>query len=264
MSSDTGSTSESRSGTNDESTEVPGHSTDVPPAEDPLAGVGSHGTGAGAQPSTPAPVTPAPALVAGTETETVTRRAPARERPTVQPEDVRKNADTATPGEARPTTQPGDILKDAGSATPPARLLPLQWVATIFAGFLGLTLLLLIGQVAYHWSSIAPRPPTTIAAPSPVPEASPGAMATAIADYRVLNEVAVADYKARGDVYQNQMVGFIDAVAIKLVIPLVTLLLGYLSGIRKKEACRPRPSPPPPPRPSGRGASVWQASCTIF
>jgi hypothetical protein len=141
---------------------------------------------------------------------------------------------SATDKVDRPTTQPGDILKNAGTAVP-AKLLPLQWVATVFTGVLGIVLLVLLWQVVSHWSIHSPRPPDTYVAPSPGPDVPPEAMATAIVNYRALNEAAVADYKARGDVYQNQMVGFIDATAVKIVIPLVTLLLGYLFGIRQRE-----------------------------
>jgi hypothetical protein len=129
------------------------------------------------------------------------------------------------------------------------KLPPLQQLAGWFAGGTALVLGLVLWWVVQDWVAHAPplpTSPTPAAISLPTPPADPTALAnypTAVASYKALadasfanykavNDELLADYKTRTDTYVDGKLRLIDSVPSKILYPLLTLLLGYLFGIR--------------------------------
>jgi hypothetical protein len=151
--------------------------------------------------------------------------------PIAASEDGERRSGSGQPRIVIPTGPPGQV-----SAV--ERLTPLQEVASQLTRGLLIVLSLLLLGVGWDWLTGAPRAPDALGPPQIVastpagPAGAPDAVATAITNYRALNEAVAADYKARSDTYVEGRLKLLDAGPIKILVPLITLLLGYLFGIQ--------------------------------
>ena len=125
-----------------------------------------------------------------------------------------------------------EVITPSGDVAVRPTLEPLQWVATILTCgvFLLLAAVVVVGVV--DWVKNTPvTQEVTAPAFEPI-QATPGAVATSIAHYRDLTQAASADYKARVDAYTDGKNKLLDSTAQKIIVPIFTLLLGYLFGVR--------------------------------
>jgi hypothetical protein len=113
-----------------------------------------------------------------------------------------------------------------------ARLEPLQSVAAWLTGGVALLLGAVVIVSAWDWMSNTPQSATVAPPTIQVPESTPGAAATSIAYYKDLSTAVNGDFKARSDTYAESKGRLLDSTAQKLIVPILTLLLGYLFGAR--------------------------------
>ncbi len=133
-----------------------------------------------------------------------------------------------------------------------------QGVARDYTRGLLLLLGVLLAVVTAEWLFNAPKtlmplpPPALVAALSTLPTSSvetptaqtgaagaPDAVATTIANYRMLTDAMNMEYKVRSKTYIDSRMKLLDAGPVKIIVPLVTLLLGYLFGIQSNTSNPP-------------------------
>jgi hypothetical protein len=121
----------------------------------------------------------------------------------------------------------------------------LQRTATAMAAGVGLVLAVMLLFTVYYWVREVPGE-MPLPNPPALREIPPSAEPTAVAQIEAVNQAMVADYKAltdavttssknRSDNYVDNRSRMIDAIPTKILLPLLTLLLGYLFGIRSDQ-----------------------------
>ena len=97
----------------------------------------------------------------------------------------------------------------------------------------GLALCIELALATAGWMALGPSAPTLPAAPVPIAgTATPGAYATAVAEYKIVTGVILDNHKLQNSANTARSKDLIDATGVKVIVPILTLVLGYLFGVK--------------------------------
>jgi hypothetical protein len=97
----------------------------------------------------------------------------------------------------------------------------------------GLALCVELALATAGWMWMGPPGPTLPGVPTPIAGTpTPGAYATAVAEYKIVTGVILDNYKLQNDANSARSKDLIDATGVKVIVPILTLVLGYLFGVK--------------------------------
>jgi hypothetical protein len=153
--------------------------------------------------------------------------------------------ETVSADEVRASVRSGGITKEAavgpeaitpaagGNVKGYAPLSGLQQAALWVVIGSGLALCVELALATAGWMWMGPAAPTLPAAPTPMADTpTPGAYATAVAEYKIVTGAILDNYKLQNDANTSRSKDLIDSTGVKVIVPILTLVLGYLFGVK--------------------------------